>query len=87
MTPAQAKAALAKANRIFQKTQPEAIQASKIQDKLNEVGSLSDYELYRRLAGEAEARLVQERMNLTPEQRRTTFPQYDVAPKQQIIRR
>lgn len=87
MTPAQAKAALAKANKIFQKTQPEAMQASKIQDKLNEVGALSDYELYRRLAGEAEARLVQERMNLTPEQRRTTFPQYDVAPKQQIIRR
>ncbi len=40
----------------------------------------SGMDLYQRLAGEAEARAVQARMNMTPEQRRATFPldSYDV---------
>jgi hypothetical protein len=43
---------------------------------------------YRRLAGEAEARAVQQRMNLTPEQRRSTFPEesYDIPLSEVIIR-
>lgn len=43
---------------------------------------------YRRLAGEAEARAIQGRMNMTSEQRRATFPleSYDVPPDQLIIR-
>jgi hypothetical protein len=43
---------------------------------------------YRRLAGEAEARAVQSRMNLTPQQRRALFPldSYDVPPSQLIVR-
>jgi hypothetical protein len=43
---------------------------------------------YRQLAGEAEARAVQKRMNMTPEQRRTTFPEesYDVPINQLMIR-
>jgi len=32
------------------------------------------HEAYRKLAGEVEARMVQNRMNLTPEQRRDTYP-------------
>ena len=32
------------------------------------------YESYQKLAGEVEARMVQNRMNLTPEQRRDTYP-------------
>ncbi len=32
------------------------------------------YEAYRKLAGEVEARMVQNRMNLTPEQRRDIYP-------------
>lgn len=45
-------------------------------------------DLYRRLAGEAEARLTQSRMNLTPDQRLANYPvsQFDVAPDQQIVR-
>jgi hypothetical protein len=46
------------------------------------------FDLYQRLAGEAEARAVQQRMNLTPEQRRATFPEesYDVPLNELIIR-
>ena len=44
-------------------------------NKLNELQkNLEDYELYRRLEGEAIARLAQTRMNLTPEQRAANFP-------------
>ncbi len=44
--------------------------------------------LYRRLAGEAEARAVQSRMNLSPEQRRALFPfdSYDVPVNSLIVR-
>lgn len=46
-------------------------------------------EAYRRLAGEAEARAVQKRMDMTPEQRRATFPldSYDVPLDELIVRR
>lgn len=37
----------------------------------------SPYEAYRRLAGEAEARLTQARMNMTPEERLASYP-YDM---------
>ena len=44
---------------------------------------------YRRLAGEAEARAVQKRMNYTPEQRRQIFPldDYDVPLDELIVRK
>lgn len=44
---------------------------------------------YERLAGEAEARAVQSRMDMTPEQRRASFPfdSYDVPRDSLIIRR
>lgn len=43
---------------------------------------------YKNLAGEAEARLTQKRMDLTPEQRRQQYPveQFDVPVEQQIVR-
>lgn len=46
------------------------------------------YDLYRRLLGEAEARAVQARMNMTPAERRATFPldSYDVPIDQLIVR-
>jgi len=48
----------------------------------------SDFDLYKRLAGEAEARLTQARMNLTPEQRLAQYPvsQFDVPVENQIVR-
>lgn len=44
--------------------------------------------VYRRMAGEVEARNVQTRMNMTPEQRRATYPwaTQDIPYDQQIIR-
>jgi hypothetical protein len=51
--------------------------------------SIEDYyNNYRRLAGEAEARLVQSRRSLTAEERRMLYPWlgYDVPPEQQIVR-
>ena len=43
---------------------------------------------YQRLAGEAEARLTQARMNMTPEQRLANYPvsMFDVPVEQQIVR-
>ncbi len=49
---------------------------------------LTPQQQYERLAGEAEARAVQSRMDMTPEQRRATFPfdSYDV-PRDKLILR
>lgn len=46
------------------------------------------FDLYQRLAGEAEARAVQSRMNMTPQERLATFPyqSYDVPLNQLIVR-
>jgi len=46
------------------------------------------FEQYKRLAGEAEARLTQARMNMTPEQRLANYPvsQFDIPVEQQIVR-
>jgi hypothetical protein len=46
------------------------------------------FDLYQRLAGEAEARAVQSRMNMTPQQRLATYPyqSYDVPINQLIVR-
>lgn len=45
-------------------------------------------EAYKRLAGEAEARLTQARMNMTPEQRAASYPldMFDVPVNEQIVR-
>jgi hypothetical protein len=46
------------------------------------------FDLYRRLAGETEARAVQARAYLTPDERRARAPwlDYDIPPEQQIVR-
>ncbi len=51
--------------------------------------SSGGFDAYRNLAGEAEARATQSRMNLTPEQRRALFPEdsYDVPIDKLILRR
>lgn len=47
------------------------------------------YEMYRNLAGEAEARAVQARMHMTPEERRVAYPytSYDVPVERLTVRR
>jgi len=44
------------------------------------------YQDYLRMAGEAEARLVQQRRMLTPEERRYTPLNWDISPEQQIVK-
>lgn len=56
----------------------------------SQFGAAKDaFEQYRRLAGEAEARAVQARLNLTPAQRRALFPEesYDMPINQLIIKK
>jgi hypothetical protein len=87
MPPEEAKKILRKTDKVFRKTQESAISANKIDDVKRTLEAKSDYELYRRLGGEAEARLTEQRMKLTPQQRRETFPQYDVPLNEIIITR
>lgn len=49
-------------------------------------GELND--AYRRLAGEAEARLTQARMNMTMPERLASYPpdMFDIPPDRQIVR-
>lgn len=53
----------------------------------HELLNMAKQRAYQNLAGEAEARATQARMNMTPEQRRATFPEesYDVPLNQLII--
>lgn len=81
---------------IAQQTQgldPFSSQAQSIRDKLFDSLAKDDaigypQKLYRRLAGEAEARATQARMNMTPAERRATFPydSYDVPVNELIVR-
>ena len=50
--------------------------------------NIDPYDAYRRLAGEAEARATQSRMNMNMDQRLNTYPldSYDVPVDQLIIR-
>jgi hypothetical protein len=56
--------------------------------KFDDISKMSDYEQYRRLAGEAEARATQARMNMNMAQRREVFPldSFDVPIDQLIVR-
>jgi hypothetical protein len=67
----------------FQNTD-EAVKFLKYEDEKR-----TPYGQYKRLAGEAEARAVQKRMNMTPEQRRAKFPyeSYDVPINDLIVRK
>ena len=53
-----------------------------------ELDNLDPHQQYKRLAGEAEARLTQLRMNMTPEQRLKSYPldMLDVPVDQQMVR-
>jgi hypothetical protein len=87
MSPAETKKALRKADKVFRETQESAIATSKLDDLRKTLEEKSNYELYERILGEAEARAVEKRMNMTPQERRATFPSYDVPLNEIIIRR
>ena len=58
-----------------------------LQDELTALNAKS-YDNYRRLAGEAEARLTQARMNMTMPERLQSYPpdMFDIPPDRQIVR-
>lgn len=58
-----------------------------LEKRKEEYSNLSDFELYKRLSGEAESRNTQARMYFTSEQRRNTLLRdtMDIAPEDQII--
>ena len=67
---------LAKALNIFygKVTDEEDIENIRKEDKLQQqLDSLSDMELYKRLVGEVESRNAEHRMNMTPEERRASL--------------
>jgi hypothetical protein len=77
------------ANRMKRAEGPEKAQLARRYEELSRLKLTGGpHELYRRLAGEAEARLVQKRADYTPETRRAWYPgwDYDVPPEQQIVR-
>ena len=55
---------------------------------LNQKLSADPMEVYKRLAGEAEARAVQQRMSMNPQQRREVFPEesYDVPVNELVVK-
>jgi hypothetical protein len=65
-------------------------QMNLIEKQINQIYDVPEdpYKAYLRLAGEAEARATQSRMNMTPAQRRAMFPEesYDVPMNELIIR-
>lgn len=65
---------------------PERFAAAKAFDDM--LQQYTPHGQYRRLAGEAEARLTQKRMDLTPAERAARPPwlEFDVPPEQQIVR-
>lgn len=77
-TPEEAKKMGASANRKVSRLADKANEYRATATKYNKLNELvknsENYELYRRLEGEAIARLAQRRMNLTPEERAANFP-------------
>lgn len=87
--PKKAKSLMRKTNKVFNETQDAAVKAAKVQEKYRELGAKSDFDLYQRLAGEAESRAVEQRINMTPAERRQTPPwqSFDVPEQEFIYRR
>jgi len=86
LTEREAKNQIRRADTIYRKTQAEALQEAKLKEELSKFESLTPFDLYQRLGGEAESRLVQSRMDMPVSARRQTFPEYDV-PRKEIINR
>lgn len=86
MTEKQAKNLLARTDRVFRKTQEAAIQESKVREKAQRLGEMGDFELYQRLAGEAEARATQARQRMTAMERRQIPPWKSLdVPEQDLV--
>lgn len=76
------------ARKMVEKYKPDARAYTTEAERFKKLEGMSDYQQYRRLAGEAEARATQARMNLNAAQRRELFPldSYDVPLDELIVR-
>lgn len=72
----------------FEQLTLEKVNAAKKASEYADSAIIGPHGMYQRLAGEAEARATQARMNMTPVQRRAMFPEesYDVPINELIIR-
>ena len=86
--PKKIRSEYSKAARKFKKLEPDFKEYKQTERKFENIEGLSDYEKYKRLAGEAEARNVEKRIDWTPEQRRNTPPWETLdVPENELIRR
>ena len=73
-TPAQTKYQIKK---IWNKLEPDYVaqrEFAKLKDKNYEINQLNPFQVYDRLTGEATSRIVQDRWNMTPEERGLLYP-------------
>jgi hypothetical protein len=64
-------------NKIYKKLEPDYAanrELAKLKDKNYQINELTPYQVYDRLTGEATSRLVQDRWDMTPEQRGLLYP-------------
>ena len=76
-------------DRQIDKVMPAAREEKRLRDlEAKLLYGMTPYDLYQRIGGEAEARMVQKRMDYTPEERAATFPldDYDVPLNELILR-
>ena len=85
--PKKLKSEIGKLDRKQTKLVPAARAEKEFESWRDTLAPMSDHELYKRIGGEAEARMVQKRMNYTPAERAATFPldDYDVPLDELII--
>ena len=64
-------------NKMYKKLDPDykkAQEFSEIRNKNEQINALSPYQVYNNLTGEAQSRLVQNRWDMTPQQRAENYP-------------
>jgi hypothetical protein len=64
-------------NKMYKKLDPDykkSQEFSEIRNKNEQINALSPYQVYNNLTGEAQSRLVQNRWNMTPQQRAENYP-------------
>ena len=88
LSPTEVKSLLGKLDRQRAKHKDAARAAGDVESKYQPMRAMGNFDLYQRLAGEAEARAVQKRMGMNALERRQTFPldSYDVPINELIVR-
>ena len=85
--PKAARKAIEKYKRVMDQVRDEAVEFDEIHQQILNTEIADNFDLYQRIAGEVEARNVQSRLNMTPEERAASYPldTEDVPRDKQII--